>query len=91
VHSAVADLNEVPTEVTDAIREGKPLDDPKLAALHDFTIQAVATRGRPAADELDPFLSVGYTETQVLEIILAVTWLRWMRRAWCAMLDESLR
>jgi len=72
VHSAVADLNKVPTEVIDAIRDGKPLDDPKLAALHDFTTQVVATRGRPAADELDRFLSVGYAETKVLEIILAV-------------------
>lgn len=72
VHSAVADRNQVPTEITDAIRDGKPLDDPKLAALRDFTSEVVATRGRPDADELERFLSVGYTETQVLEIVLAV-------------------
>jgi uncharacterized peroxidase-related enzyme len=72
VHSAVADLNQVPTDITDAIRDGKPLDDPRLAALNDFTSQVVATRGRPGAEELERFLSVGYTETQVLEIVLAV-------------------
>ena len=58
--------------VAASIRDGKPLDDPKLAALRDFTSEVVATRGRPAAEELDRFLSVGYTETQVLEIVLAV-------------------
>jgi uncharacterized peroxidase-related enzyme len=72
VHSAVADRSHVPTEITDAIRDGKPLDDPKLAALRDFTSEVVATRGRPEAEALDRFLSVGYTETQVLEIVLAV-------------------
>ena len=71
-HSALADRNKVPTEVTDAVRAGEPIGDAKLQALNSFTTTMVATRGRPDKDELKAFLVAGYTETQVLEIILAI-------------------
>ena len=72
VHSAIADRNKVPTEVTDAIRAGEPIGDAKLQALNHFTTNMVASRGRPAEEELEAFLAAGYVERQVLEIILAI-------------------
>jgi len=72
VHSAIADRSKVPTEVTDAIRAGEPIGDTKLQALNHFTTNMVATRGRPAQEELSAFVAAGYTERQVLEIILAI-------------------
>lgn len=71
-HSAIADGNKVPTEVTDAVRAGEPIGDARLQALNVFTTTMVATRGRPSDVELKEFLAVGYTENQVLEIILAI-------------------
>ena len=72
VHSAIADRNKVPTEVTDAIRAGTPIGDATLQALNLFVTTMVDTRGRPSDDDLTAFLAAGYTETQVLEIILAI-------------------
>jgi uncharacterized peroxidase-related enzyme len=71
-HSMAADRSRVPTEVTDAIRDGKPVDDPRLGALHEFTTTMVATRGYPEPDDLAAFLAAGYTEQQVLGVILAI-------------------
>lgn len=71
-HSSIADRNKVPAEVTDAIRDGKPVPDARLAALADFTVAMVETRGLPEAGDLDAFLAAGYTEQQVLSVILAI-------------------
>lgn len=71
-HSAVADRSKVPTEVTEAIRSGEPIPDDRMRALADFTTTMVASRGRPAPEELKQFLAAGYTERQALEIILAI-------------------
>lgn len=72
VHSAIADRSRVPAEVTEAIRAGEPIADAKLQALNVLTTVMVASRGRPTEAELQAFLAAGYTETQVLEIILAI-------------------
>ena len=71
-HSTVADLHRVPTEVTDVLREGKPLDDSRLRALRELTTALLATRGRPEPQALEAFLATGYSEQQVLEIVLAI-------------------
>ncbi|KUO15024.1 carboxymuconolactone decarboxylase family protein [Streptomyces dysideae] len=72
-HSAIADMNKVPTEVTDALRDGKPLPDARLDALSTFTAAFVESRGLPTAAQVDAFLAAGYTETDILQILLAVS------------------
>jgi uncharacterized peroxidase-related enzyme len=72
VHSVIADQNQVPKEVTEALRLGQPIPDPKLEALNKFTTTMLITRGRPSAHDLEQFLTAGYTELFVLEIILAI-------------------
>ncbi len=72
-HSLIADqMSKVPPAVTDAIRDGREVADAKLAALSRFTRVMVETRGLPSARDVDAFLSAGYSERQVLEIILAI-------------------
>jgi uncharacterized peroxidase-related enzyme len=72
-HSVIADTSsKVPRDVTDAIRSGKAISDTRLRAVSELTRAIVATRGRPRGEDVAPFLSAGYTEQQVLEIVLAV-------------------
>ena len=72
-HSVLADMfSKVPKETTDAIRAGTVIPDPKLRALAGFTRHLIVTRGRPSADEAKAFLAAGFTERQILEIILAL-------------------
>lgn len=72
-HSFIADkVSGVSTAVTDAIRNGAPIPDPKLSVLHDFTRTMVAKRGLPGKAEVEAFLAAGYSERQILEIVLAI-------------------
>jgi uncharacterized peroxidase-related enzyme len=72
-HSFVADaVSKVPKAVTDAIRDGEPIPDAKLAALSTFTVTMVATRGRPKRADVESFLAAGYSERHILEVILAI-------------------
>ena len=72
-HSFIADnWSKVPTEVTDAIRNGEEIPDAKLKALSDFTRVLFDKRGNSCQEEAQAFLAAGYQEKQVLEIILAL-------------------
>lgn len=55
-----------------ALRAGEPLADGKLQVLSEFSRIMVASRGKPTPAELRAFLAAGYTEQQVLAIILAI-------------------
>lgn len=72
-HSFIADkLSGVPEAVTNAIRDGQPIPDARLAALHDFTRTMVTKRGLPDKADVSAFLSAGYSERQILEVVLAI-------------------
>lgn len=71
-HSIIAGMQKVPADVVEAIRNNTPINDPKLEALRRFTTAMVATRGRPSEDEVKAFLAAGYTEVQVLEVVLGI-------------------
>lgn len=74
VHSFVADtFSQVPTEVTDAIRSGEPLGDARLNELSSFTQHLLLERGRPSVIAVESFLAAGYTERQILYIVLALS------------------
>ena len=73
-HSFVADkMSMVPAAITDAIRDGRLIPDPKLAALAAFTATMVTTRGRPTDRDVDAFKGAGYTEKNILGVILAIS------------------
>lgn len=72
-HSMIADkMSGVPGPVLEAIRQGQPIPDAKLAALYELTQDMVRTNGKPSRAKLDAFLNAGFTESQVLYIVLAV-------------------
>lgn len=72
-HSVLADMfSKVPKDTTDAIRAGTTIPDAKLAALADFTRHLLQTRGRPTAEAARAFIAAGFTERQILEVILAI-------------------
>jgi alkylhydroperoxidase family enzyme len=60
-------------EVTDAIRNGTPIGDAKLAALAEFTKVISGTRGLPSKTATTAFLNAGYSERHILEIVLALS------------------
>jgi uncharacterized peroxidase-related enzyme len=73
-HSMIADKKSgVPAEVLAAIRQGGPIPDTRLAALHALTVAMVTTQGRPPADVLKAFLAAGFEERHVLYIVLAIS------------------
>ncbi len=72
-HSFVGDMmTKVPTEVTDAIRDGKKVPDTKLAALSKLTRLLTATRGNVTQADVEEFLAAGYSEIHVLGIIAGI-------------------
>lgn len=72
-HTAIAGMQKVSGDVVEAIRARRPISDPKLEALRRFAASVAVTRGHPTEAEVRAFLAVdGYTETQVLEVILGV-------------------
>jgi len=68
---AVNVSNLTPAE-TDALREGRALDDPKLQALSSFTHHMWQTRGRPTEAAAAEFKDAGFGDIHVMEIILAM-------------------
>jgi uncharacterized peroxidase-related enzyme len=72
-HSFIADaMSKVPTEITDAIRDGKQIPDAKLAALSKLTRSLTVSRGNVSQVEIDAFLAAGFTENHVLGIIAGI-------------------
>ena len=73
-HSFIADnMSGVPTDVTDAIRDGRAIGDSKLQALAAFTTVLFDTRGVPSTAGVKAFVEAGYTEKNILEILLALS------------------
>ncbi len=72
-HSFLADTaSGVPKEVTNALRDGVALPDEKLRALSLFTNHMVETKGRPGREQAATFLHAGFSEAQILYIVLAI-------------------
>jgi AhpD family alkylhydroperoxidase len=72
VHSAMADGAKVPSEVTDAIRDGETVPDARLGTLARFTMTMVETRGLPCRADVEVFLAAGFEERDILQILLAI-------------------
>ncbi len=71
-HSFLAEnVSKTPPNVIEAIRKGKEIDDDKLRALHQFTKVMNESRGNPTPEQAKKFLDAGYSEKQILAIILA--------------------
>jgi uncharacterized peroxidase-related enzyme len=72
-HSVIADTrSHVPAPVTDAIRAGAEVPDRRLGALSEFTRAILAKKGRPERSDVEAFLAAGFTERQILDVVLAI-------------------
>ena len=69
-HSTIAQMQNVPADVINALRNGTEIADSKLQALHVFTARMNDARGHLAQADIEAFLSVGYTEANILDVIL---------------------
>jgi len=72
-HSMLAlNVSNLSEDHTQALRDGTSLSDAKLEALRRFTHHMWETRGLPSKAEAEAFKAAGYTDSHVLEIILAL-------------------
>jgi AhpD family alkylhydroperoxidase len=72
-HSMLAEKKSgLAAEVMAALRDDRPIPDPRLAALSTFTRQMVEKRGLIGKADAEPFLTAGYGERHMLEVVLAI-------------------
>jgi uncharacterized peroxidase-related enzyme len=71
-HTVLAGKAGLDAATTEALREGRTLPDARLQALRAFAAALVLERGRVQPGELEAFLAAGYTEAQVLELLVAI-------------------
>lgn len=72
-HTGIAKAMKVSDEINNALRDETPLPTPKLEALRDFTLAMVRQRGEVESKQLEAFYAAGYTQQNVLEVILGLS------------------
>jgi len=68
-----AKANGAPDDILEAVRNGNLPDDVRLAALVGFTHEVVCNDGEATAVEIRKFLEAGFTQAQVLEVLINVS------------------
>jgi len=71
-HSGLAKMVGMSSDELQALRNGTPLQEPKLQALRHFTQRMVQARGWVENHEIESFMAAGYGRQQVLEVILGI-------------------
>ncbi len=71
-HTAIANMMKVDPSLTEALRSRGTMPTEKLQVLHNTTLSMVRGRGHLTDDEVNAFLQVGYTQRQLLEIVLGI-------------------
>ncbi|MBT0955833.1 carboxymuconolactone decarboxylase family protein [Alphaproteobacteria bacterium KMM 3653] len=69
-HTGIAKMMKVDDAITEALRNGTPLPNARLEALRTFTLQVVRQRGELTDAETQAFLDAGFTNRNILEVIL---------------------
>lgn len=68
-HTTLAEKGGVPRETLEALRHDRPLKEPKLEALRQFTKAVMKKLGRADKKDVDAFLKAGYERAQVFEVV----------------------
>ncbi len=71
-HTGIAKMMKVDDAIIEALRNETPLPTPKLEALRNFTLQVVRNRGFVDEADTHAFLGAGFTQRNILEVILGV-------------------
>lgn len=93
-HSAFAESIGLPFDLITAIRDGRPLSNPRYRALADFTAVLVQNRGLVTKADLQAFLSAGFAQEQVFEVIAGIalkTISNFVNGAFDLTLDDAFR
>ncbi len=72
-HTMVAGMAKLDEGTINAVRDGTPIEDKKMAALHTFTQSMVRLRGNVSDDQIKALMAAGYTRAHVLEVALATS------------------
>lgn len=71
-HTGIAHMMKVDPALTEALRNGGPMPNARLQALHDTTLEMVRNRGHISEEQLAAFEAAGYGPRQLLEITLGL-------------------
>ncbi len=69
-HTTLAKMQKMDPAVIEALRNGTPLPDARLEALHRFATLMVRNRGFVGDAAVDEFIAAGFTRRNVLEVVL---------------------
>lgn len=69
-HTTLSQMGGVAEDVIAALRNDTPIADNKLEALRQFAIVINESRGWPTDAQIERFMEAGYTQQNVLEVIL---------------------
>ncbi len=72
-HTTISSMQNVPSEVVQAVRDNTAIPDSKLEALRKFTEVVVEKRGIVSDEDRDAFISAGYSKRNILDVILGVS------------------
>lgn len=71
-HTTISEGAGLDLNVIAAVREDRPIADPRLEALRVFTKKTVIDRGFVSDADVDAFLAAGWSRANVLAVILGV-------------------
>jgi uncharacterized peroxidase-related enzyme len=73
-HTNLSRVAKVEPEAISAVREGRPIADPKLEALRQFAAKVTRTRGVVSEADVSAFKAAGYSNRAILDVlVLAAT------------------
>ena len=72
-HTAIAKQMGADDSITRQLKSGETLGDSKLQALRSFTEAMLEKRGQVSDTDLNAFFDAGYSNRQVLEVILGIS------------------
>lgn len=72
-HTTISQMQGVSADVIESLRKGTAIDNPKLEALRQFAIRINETRGFVTQNDVDAFRDAGYTQGNILDVILGTS------------------
>jgi len=69
-HTTISQMQKIPADVIEALRNGSPLADSKLEALRTFAVKVNESRGWVESSDIDTLVDAGYTQGTAFEDIL---------------------
>lgn len=71
-HSMIAEMQQVPADVVEAIRTDAPISNTKLEALRLYVKKLIEQRGWINEAEMNEFLAAGYEPSHALDVLVGV-------------------